>query len=62
MNGVEVPVQRKFNLRLGGVELNSGFLGSGCGRENQCGQRREGDEEERNGESTERMDFANHGS
>ena len=43
MNGVEIPAERKFNLRLGRVNLNSvGFLGAGRGRENQRGQSREG--------------------
>ena len=60
MNGVEVPVKRKFNLSLGRVELNQGFLSLGRGRENQCGESREYREEERKGGSTRGMDFANH--
>ena len=57
MNGVHVPAERKFNFRLRGVDLNSGFLGPGCGRENHRGQRGEGAEEEWNGESAKENGF-----
>jgi hypothetical protein len=51
MNRVRNVAEREFDFRLRRVELNDGFLGPGCGRQNQRGQPGEDREDKRNGES-----------